>query len=159
MLFRSRGEVRDPQAFKQLRALVLGREAHVLGDGEVREQPVVLGEISDAAALRAEMDAMLAIEPPLTREHDPSGAISLQPSNGAQQRCLARARRADDRDALPAQAQREAKIEGPPGEGDIDFEEVHERTSSLLVNRIAALRMISSTPIATAWSRFASNRE
>ena len=36
---------------------------------------------------------------------------------------------------------------------------VHERTISLDVSRIAALTTISSTPIAIAWSRSASNRE
>ena len=78
------------------------------------------------------------------------GAVALEPGDGAQQRGLPGARRADDRDRLGAEAQRGAKIEGPPGEGDVDFEEVHERTSSLEANRIAALTMISSTPIATA---------
>ena len=37
--------------------------------------------------------------------------------------------------------------------------EVHERVSSFEVSRIAALTIISRTPIEIAWSRLASNRE
>ena len=142
--------MRDPEALKQLRPLALAREPHVSSDREMGEQPVVLRQVADPASLRAEVNGLLGVEPQLTGERDPSFMRALKAGDGAQQRGLASAGRADDRDRLRAEVQRGAKIERPPGEGDVDFEEVHKRTSSFEVSRIAALTTISSTPIATA---------
>lgn len=96
------------------------------------------------------MPAAYGVEPHLVAERDPSASRSLQPGDGPQQRGLAGARRADQRERLTTEAQLGAKIERPPREGDVDGEEIHARTSSLAVRRIAALTMISSTPIAIA---------
>ncbi len=96
------------------------------------------------------MDTLLGIEPQFAAEPDPPGTFAFEAGDSSQQRGLARAGRADDRDRLGAEVQFGAKIERAPGESDVDFEEVHERASSFEVSRIAALTMISSTPIAIA---------
>ena len=142
--------MRDPEALEQVRPVALAGEADVRGDAEVREQPVVLRQVADAPSLRAEVDPLRDVEPQLAAEGDPARERALETGDGSQQRGLAGAGRADDRDRLGAEVQRRAKIERPPGESDVDVEEGHERTSSLEVSRIAALTMISSTPIATA---------
>ena len=114
------------------------------------EQPVVLGEVAHAPPFWAEVNAAGGVEPDLEPEGDASGSRPLQTGDGAQQRGLARARRPHQRDRLGAERQLDTKIERSAGEGDVDGEEVHERTRSLAVIRIAALRIINSTPIATA---------
>lgn len=142
--------MRDPEALEQVRPVALAREPHVPGDGEVWEQAVVLRQVADAASLRAQVNPLFAVEPQLAVERDPSSTVALKPGDCSQQRSLAGSGRADKRDRLGAKVQRGAKIERPPGERDVDFEEVHERTSSFEVSKIAALTTISSTPIATA---------
>ena len=84
--------MRDPEALEQVWAVVFAREPHVLRDRQVREQPVILREVSDAASLRAELNAVLGVEPALAVERDPPDAVALQPGDGAQQRGLAGAR-------------------------------------------------------------------
>ena len=44
-------------------------------------------------------------------------------------------------------------------EWEVDLEEVHEPRSSFDASRIAALTIMSSTPMAIDWSRLASNSE
>ena len=145
------GEVPDPESLEQVGAVALAGEAHVRGDRQVREQPVVLREVADATALGAEVDTAGRRR---TTARDPSAmrprAAALESGDRAQQRGLAGAGGSDERDRLGAEAQRGAKIERSPREGDVDVEEVHERTSSFEASRIAALTIISSTPIATA---------
>ena len=149
--------MQDPEAFEQVRAFALAGKPHVAGDGQVRKQTVVLRQVADAASLGAQPNAALCVEPDLAAESDAPLARTLQPGDGAQQRGLARAGRPDEHDRLRRDLQLGAEIESSPREGDVDFEEVHRRGSSLAVSRIAALIAISSTPIAMAWSRFASN--
>jgi len=72
-------------------------EGDVLGHGQVREERVVLEDEPDGAFLGAAVDAR--VEPRLAA-HD---AAALRPNEArdcAQQRRLARARRADERDRL-----------------------------------------------------------
>ena len=124
--------MRDPEPLEQVGPVAPAGEAHVAGDGQVREQAVVLRQVADAASLGAEVDACARRR---TRASSPSAIRParrpLEPGDGAQQRRLAGAGRADERDRLGADAQRGAKIERSPREGDVDVEEVHERTSSL----------------------------
>lgn len=96
------------------------------------------------------MDPLRNVEPQLTSEGDPAREWALETRDRSQQRGLASAGSADDRDRLGAEVQRRTKIERTAGESNVDVEEGHERTSSFDVRRIAALTMISSTPIATA---------
>ena len=96
------------------------------------------------------MDPALGVVPDVVAEPDPSRERALETGDGAQQRRLAGPRGADDRDRLGGEAQRGAKIERAPGEGDVNVEELHERASSLDARRIAALTIMSSTPIAIA---------
>ena len=114
------------------------------------EQRVVLGQIADPASLGTQVPAVRGVEPDLLAERDPTTGGALQPGDSPQQRGLARAGRTDERNRLAGEAQLGAKIERSPREGDVDGEEIHTRTSSLAVRRIAALTMISSTPIAIA---------
>ena len=141
--------MRDSEALEQVRAVAPTRKPHVAGDAQMREQPVVLRQISDATPLRAEVDPGFGVEPDLVAERDPASVRVLEPGDAPQQRGLARAGGPDERDRLGAERQLGAKIERSPREGDIR-EEVHEPTSSLTASRIAALTMISSTPIAIA---------
>ena len=139
--------------------LALASEAHVRGDREVREEPIVLWQVANATALRRQADPLSDVEPDLAAEHDPSLARAFEAGNRSQQRRLAGARGADQRDRLAAGAQRRAKVKRAPGEDDVDVEEVHFCPSSLAVRRIAALTMISSTPIEIASSMLTSNSE
>ena len=50
-----RSQVRDPDALEQIGAVAPAGEADVPGDGQVREQPVVLGDVADAALLGREV--------------------------------------------------------------------------------------------------------
>lgn len=52
-----------PEPLKQVGPRTLAGEPHVAVDGEVREQAVVLGQVADAASLRAEVDPPACIEP------------------------------------------------------------------------------------------------
>lgn len=141
----------DSEALEQVWAVALAGEPHVPGHIEMREQAVVLREVTHAAPLRAETHVLPGIEPHLAGERDASRVRTLQPGDRSQQRRLARARGADEYDGLAADVQRCAKIERPPSESDVNFEEVcHERASILEVSRIAALTTMSRTPIATA---------
>lgn len=54
------------------------REAYVRGDSEVREESIVLREVADAAARRAEADPPCAVEPQLLAERDPPGGAALE---------------------------------------------------------------------------------
>lgn len=124
----------------------------------MREQAVVLRQVTDASSLGAQMDTALGVEPLLAGERDPAGPRALEPGDRLQQRGLSRARWPDQRDCLGTGPQGRAKLERPAREGDIDVKEVHERISSLDASRIAAATIMSSTPIAIAWPRLASNR-
>ncbi len=73
------------------------KRSSVLGHGQVREERVVLEDEPDGAFLGAAVDAR--VEPRLAA-HD---AAALRPNEArdcAQQRRLARSRRADERDRL-----------------------------------------------------------
>ncbi len=149
-----------PEALEQVGAVAPGGEPDVPGDGEVREQPVILWQVSDAASLGAEVEALRDVEPDLVAERNAPRARALEAGDRSQKRGLAGARRTNKRDRLGgSEVQRDANIERPPREGDVDDEGVHERANSLAVSRMAALTIISRTPIAIAWSRFASNSE
>lgn len=116
----------------------------------MREKPVVLGQVANASTLRADVDASLRVEPNLVTQRDAAGLGPVQTGHGPQQGRLAGSGRSNQRERFGAQPQVDTKIERSAGEGDVDDEEIHERTSSLAAMRIAALRIISSTPIATA---------
>ena len=140
----------DPEAPQQVRPIAPAREADVRRHGQMREQPVVLREIADATSLGAEVNPLLDVKPTIGAESDPTRERTLETSDRPQQRRLAGAGRSDDRHRLGTEVQRRAKIERPAGESDVDVEKGHERRSSLDVSRMAPLRTISSTPIATA---------
>ena len=53
--------MRDPQALEQVRPLAPARERHVAGHGQMREEPVVLGQISHAAPLGVHVDAACGV--------------------------------------------------------------------------------------------------
>lgn len=119
-------EVRNPKALQQIGAITLAGEAYVPGDREMREQAVILWQVPDPPPFRAEVDAQDGIEPGLIPERDASGMWTLEAGDSSQQRRLARPGRPDDSDRLSAEAQRRAKIERSPREGDVNVEEVHE---------------------------------
>ncbi len=149
----------DPEAPEQVWTVTLAGEAHVRCDAQVWEEPVVLREIADAASFGTQVNPPCRVEPELAAECDATGLWALQAGDGSQQRGLAGTGAPDERDRLGAEAQRRAKTERSPSEGNVDVEEVHERISSFEVSRMAALRPIIRTPIATAWSRLTSNSE
>lgn len=153
------GEVSDTQALEQVRAVALAGKAHVCRHRQVREQAIVLGQVTDATSLGWQTDVRGGVQPDIAAKRDPSLARALQAGDRPQQGGLAGARWPDQRDRLTADAQRRAKVKRAPSEDDIDVEEVHECASSLAVSRIAALTIISSTPIAIAWSMLTSNSE
>jgi len=154
------GEVGEPEALEQVRAVPPPGEPYVAGDREVREQPVILRQVADPASFGAQGDAPPGVEPDLGTQGDASGVGALEAGDGPQQRGLSRTGPPDENDRLGADVQRRAKLERAPGQSDVNFQKVgHELTSSLEVSRMAPLTMISSTPIAIAWSRLASNSE
>ncbi len=154
-----RRQMRDAEVRQQIGALAPGREANVLGDGHVREEPVLLRQPSHAALFRANVQRAPGVEPDLIAGGDPSLRRALEPGHGTQERGLAGPRAPDDGDRLGAEAQAGLESKASAREGDIDVEDVHLPISSLELSRIPALTMISRTPIAIAWSRFTSNRE
>ncbi len=79
------GQVSDAQALEQVGAFASARERHVGGDREVWEQPVVLGQVANPPALRAEVDASLAVEPHLVAQRDAtrSAAAPDRPASAA----------------------------------------------------------------------------
>lgn len=131
----------------------VGRHRHV------REQAVVLRLVADASPLGPDDDPAVGVQPGLAALRDPTLLGPFEAGHRAQQRRLARSRGSDDRECLRADGQPDAKVERSAGEGDVDFQGIHLPTSSLANSRIAALTIISSTPIATAWLRSASNSE
>lgn len=144
------GEIRDPEAFEQVGAVALAGEANVGGDGEVWEQPIILREVADPSPLGAEVDSSFGVEPQLFAERDTSSGRTFQTGDGLQQRGLTRTGWSDQSDGLGVEGQCGANLEASTGEGDVDVEEVHERSSSLEASRIAALTIMSSTPIEIA---------
>ena len=152
-------QMRDSETFEQVGPLATPRERDVAGNRQVREQAVILRQIAHSTPLRAQVDTTGAVEPNLVIQGDPARDPPLETGHCPQERSLAGTRRPNERDRLRAGAQRDAKIERPPRDGDVDGEGVHERASSFAVSRIAPLTIISRTPMAMAWSRFASNNE
>ena len=144
------GEMSDTEALEQIRPVAPAGEAYVCRHVEMRKQRVVLRQVADPALLGTQVNLSLGVEPQLIAESDPSGVWALEPTRDSEQRCLPGPGRSDERDRLGAEIQRDAKIERPPGQSDVDCEEVHERRSSFEVSRIAALMIMSSTPIAIA---------
>jgi hypothetical protein len=94
-------EVEDPRglahagdALLLLDALLLEREAHVLGDAQLRIQRVVLEDHGDVAVARAHVgDVAVA-------DADRAGIERLEAGEHAQRRRLARARRPDEHEQL-----------------------------------------------------------
>ncbi len=123
--------MRDAEPLEQIGPVTLAGEADVGGDGEVWEQPVVLRQVANPTSLGAEVNPSRAVQPRLASERDLPGTGPLESGDRSQQRCLAGSGRADDRDRLGAGAQRDAKVERPPGECNIDLEDGHERTINL----------------------------
>lgn len=116
----------------------------------MREQTVVLWQITHVPALGADVQPALGVKPVLAAEADPPGPRALEPRHGAEQRRLAGTRGTDQRDRLGADPQGRTKLERPAGEGDVDVKELHERASSFEARRIAAATIMRRTPIATA---------
>ncbi len=154
------GEMLEAEAPEQVRTVSLAGESHIARHRQVGKEPVILGEVADPAPARGQINPAAGIEPRLAAQRDPSGLWTLQTGDGPQQRRLSGTGGADQRDRLGRDVQRDAEIERPPGQRDVGSEEgFHQWISSLEESRITALRRISSTPIATAWSRLASNSE
>lgn len=107
--------MRDPDALEQIGAVAPAGEADVPGDGQVREQPVILGDVADAALLRREVGGALCVEPRLLAERNVPGQGPLEPRDGPEQRCLAGPRRADEAKRLGAAGQCNAKVERSAG--------------------------------------------
>ncbi len=150
LLWLDGGQVRDPEALEQVGTLATRGECDVAGDREVGEQAVVLRQVADVAVLGAEVPFARGVEPALVPERDPARAGLLEAGDRAQQRCLAGAGRADERDRFRADAQARAKIERSPCEDDVDVEAFQYANSSFVEIRITALTIINSTPIAIA---------
>ena len=138
------------QPLKQVRSIPTRGKADVSGHGHVGEEPIVLGEIADAPAVRTEFDPSRGVQPELGTERNPACSRGLEAGDRAQERGLARPGWADYGDRLRAKGQLCAKIERSPGEGDVDREEVHARTNSFEPSRIAALTIMSNTPMEIA---------
>ncbi len=152
-------QICDPDSLEQIRTVAPGGEAHVARDGQMREQAIVLGQIADASVLGADVNAALSVKPGPRAKCDPPNARSLQAGDRPEQRRLAGAGRSDQGDRLRSDGQPRAKLESATREDDVDVKGLHEWTSSFDASRMAAATIMSSTPIATAWSRFASNSE
>jgi hypothetical protein len=73
----------DPETLEQVWTVALAGEAHVPGNGEVREQPVILREVTDAASLGAAVDAPFCVEPDFGSKRDPSCVGAFQASDSS----------------------------------------------------------------------------
>ena len=58
-------EMRDTEAFEQVRTLAPACKCHVGGDGEMREQSVVLGQVANTTTLGADVNPARCVEPHL----------------------------------------------------------------------------------------------
>ena len=140
----------DPETFEQVGPLTPPREGDVVRHRQVREEPVILRQITHSTSLGTQVDTTGAVEPNLAAQGDSASDPPLETGDGPQKRSLAGSRRPNKRDRLRPRTQRDAKIERPPRDGDVDGEGVHERASSFAVSRIAPLTIISRTPMAIA---------
>ena len=110
----------------------------------------ISAQVPGVTALRAEVDVPGGVEPRLAIEDHVTGAGARESGYSVQQRGLTGTGGPDQRQRLGLDGQGRAKLEGPAGEGDVDVEEAHERSSSLEMSRMAALTIISRTPMAIA---------
>jgi hypothetical protein len=75
----------DPHALQQVQSLAPGGEADVPGDGQMREQPIVLRDVADAALLGHEVSAPVGVKPQFRAEGDVPMGGALEPRDGPEQ--------------------------------------------------------------------------
>lgn len=100
----SASEMPDSDTLEQVGTVALAGEPHVPGNGEVREQPVILREVADAASFRGEVDVPVRVEPDFASKGDPSRAGAFQARDRSQQRGLAGTGASYERDRFVAEA-------------------------------------------------------
>jgi hypothetical protein len=145
-------EVVDVQSLEQ--AVDTAPERDVSLDGQVREERVLLKNQPDGALLGRDVRACVE---PRAATFDPARARTREARDRAQDRRLAGARRADERQRLPRRdLERYVEVEGAERNGDVKGKRVHN-VSVLIVSRIAAPTKTNSTLIATAESKLSSN--
>jgi hypothetical protein len=117
-------EMPDVEALEQFGDTRAGRaaEGDVGGDGEVWEERVLLEDEADRAAVGRAVDLARRVEPDVVAERDPAVRRRSQAGDRAQDRRLARARRAGERERLRADAQAAAELERPQRVGEVELE-------------------------------------
>src|SRR3954469_24409583 len=135
---RPRSRVRErvePEPPEELGHVAPRAKGDVLPDGEMREEGVLLEDVADAPLLRRQRDP--PVEPHVVSERDPSGRGPNEAGDRAQDRRLAGAGRAGERDgARDVEAQ--VDVEGAKRNPELCSESVHAE-ATLSATRIAAL--------------------
>ncbi len=74
----------DPDTLEQVWTVPLAGEAHVPGDREVREQPIILWQVAHATSFWAEVDAPFRVEPDFASKRDSSRVWAFQAGDSFQ---------------------------------------------------------------------------
>ena len=85
--------------------------ANILLDRHVREQGILLKQVTDAALLRRQVDMLLAVEQRAAVQHDPAPVRAHDTGDAAQRHALAAAGRAEQRHGLVFRLERHAQVE------------------------------------------------
>ena len=149
-------QVRDPETLEQLGDALAPGVAHVLLDGHVREERVVLEDEADAAALGWQVDPGLGVEQHRAVELDPPALGRVRPEIARSTVVLPGSGRADERHRLPTDGEVERYAEGTTGNVDCESERFH-RGRSLTSRSTHALMTMSSALIASAVSKLTSS--
>ena len=148
--------MRDAEAFEQLGDALAPGVAHVLLDGHVREERVVLEDEADAAALGRQVGPGLGVEQHRAVELDSPALRPEEAGDRAQHRRLPGSGRPHERHRLLADGEVEGYAEGTTGNVDCESERFH-RGRSLTRRRTQALMTMSSALIARAVSKLTSS--
>ena len=97
---------------------VTERERHVLVDGQVRKEGVVLKDIGQSSGLGGKADLAGGVVQGVALQPDVTGVRGEQPGDGLQRQALARSGRADDHDPLMVGLQLHRQGEGACGGGE-----------------------------------------
>ena len=90
--------MRDAESFEILVGPLLARVGHVLPDGEVREECVLLEDEADAAFVGLAKEPPVGVQPNVVTERDPPARRPHEPRDRSEHRGLARTRRPDQGD-------------------------------------------------------------
>ena len=78
----------DAKPLEQIGTVAPAGKAHIARDRQVREQPVVLGQIARVTVLGAEVNPSLRVKPHFCVQGHVAGPRALQPAHDPQQRGL-----------------------------------------------------------------------